>query len=733
MNSDCQNKIKKKDIFNNYQQSFDVKICDEINFVNFLDEKDVKNYERFKNPKCNKTPKSLLIFSIIIVILTCAGLYFSISRNEGYKQYKQLLEKNLTLVKVELPSEYENKKLVAYLTRDKFESNDDNSCSYIEYSISLCKKENYTRFCNEKRYSEKKCNYMDHQYFLNEPFICTLENYNDEKCSEIQYLDQLEKEKSINEDYKIKYDSSSINFNIKEYYYIEKIWCKIGNYDIPILLSFLIIMVLFIILLIVDLCIDKANLIIGIQYYILLVFYMIYHFIFIIYYILLLALFALSTIVSFYAPNISDVSSKFIDPFFFPQNEDITNSVTTFWKDKRIYAFIYCGINLILFIFVTILSNYYMLLFKYLSFDFEKDSNSAIFRKASIKIGKNNYVFDIFQNKNIYLKDRRENEKFYFKEIMYDNNIIYLKFNNTGIKDQLSWIEYNYPIANYGFMKLFICLELLVLSYIISIIILPKFHIKDDIFYKYFLHLYELGYKPYLYDNLQKLGELQISFYYLIKYIFLVIGILILFSLFKWTFYGGFSNIIQIWIAFFISIFINLINLAFAILSFLLLAYSIINRITLERKINFNYDLMFSKFMASIILYFTLSLSTAILFAISLRFSIFLNSVRKETKKLENDELGSENVFKVRTLNNENFIFQAINSDKISKHLFYIKKRDENPIINNHTQIIDQSSNLFYEQSQEQLLDKKMQLELKNFKINYKNGLSGNILSILII
>jgi len=672
MKSDYQDIIKEKDIYNNCQQSFEAKICDEINFVNFLEEKEVKNYERFKNPKCNNTPKSLLIYSIIIVILTCAGLYFSISRNEGYKQYKQLLEKNLTLVKVELPSEYENKKLVAYLTRDKFESNDD-SCSYIEYSLSLCEKQNYTRFCNEKRYFEKKCNFMDYQYYLNKSFNCTLEKYNENECSEIQYLDNIKKDENSNEDYKIKFTNSSIDINVKEYYYIEKIWCKIGNYDIPILLSFLIIMVLFIILLIVDLCIDKTNLIIGIKYYIIFALYMIYQFIFIIYIILILFLFILSTLVSFYAPNTSyiDDSSIFRDPFFFPQNEDITNSITVFWKYKRIYAFIYCGINLILFIFIAILRSYYSLLFKYLSFDFAKDSNSSIIRKASIKIGKNNYDFDIIQNKNIYLKDRREHEKFYFKEILYDNNTIYLKFNNTGIKDQLSWIEYNYPIINYGFLKLFVCLELLVLSYIFSIIILPIFHIKDDIIYKYFLHLYDLGYKPYLYDNLQKLGELQILFYYSIKYIFLVIGILILFPLIKWAFYGGFSNVIKIRITLFISIFINLIFLTFAILSFLLLVYSIINSITLERKIYFNYNLMFYKFMASIILYIGISLYNAFLFAFSLAFSIFLYSVGKETKKLENDELCSENVFKVKTLNNEILYFKLL-IQKIFQNIYFI-------------------------------------------------------------
>ena len=177
----CNNILKKKDTYSNYQQKFEAKVCDEINFVNFLEEKDAKNYERFQKIKCCRTPQCLLIFSIIIVIFNCAGIYFSISRNEGYKQFKQLLEKKFTLVKVELPSEYENKKLVAYLTRNEFESNNDDSCSYIEFSLSLCKKEKYAKFCNDQRFSENKCNYMDRQYFLNKTFTCNVTNYNNKR------------------------------------------------------------------------------------------------------------------------------------------------------------------------------------------------------------------------------------------------------------------------------------------------------------------------------------------------------------------------------------------------------------------------------------------------------------------------------------------------------------------------------------------------------------------------
>ena len=112
------------------------------------------------------------------------------------------------------------------------------------------------------------------------------------------------------------------------------------------------------------------------------------------------------------------------DPFFFGDNGEEIDPRVKLWKDKRIYAFIYCGINLFLFIFVVNLSSYEALLYKYLSFDFEENSNSKIFRKVSIKIGKKNYEFEIIQNKNIYLKDRRDYENFYFKEIMYDNNIL---------------------------------------------------------------------------------------------------------------------------------------------------------------------------------------------------------------------------------------------------------------------------------------------------------------------
>jgi hypothetical protein len=120
---------------------------------------------------------------------------------------------------------------------------------------------------------------MDREYFLRRTFVCNYNNYKNNLCNEIQYLDELHKNDNVNEKNKLKSE------NLTEYYF-ENIWCKIRNYDIPILLSFFIVVILFIASLIFDLCINKATLIIGTKYYIALSSYMAFYFIFKIYIIL---------------------------------------------------------------------------------------------------------------------------------------------------------------------------------------------------------------------------------------------------------------------------------------------------------------------------------------------------------------------------------------------------------------------------------------------------------------
>ena len=197
MLAESQNEAR-QNINNNAQKNIETKICDQVDFLNFLDEIQANQYKNYKRPRNCNSAKSLLIFSIIIVIFTCAGFYFSISRNEGYKQYKELLERNITLFNGEYPSEYENKKIVAYLNMDEFDDYDNVSCSYIEYSLLQCELAKYRKYCTNKRYSEKRCNYMDREYFLGRTFVCNYNNYNNKLCNEIQYLDELHKNDNIN-------------------------------------------------------------------------------------------------------------------------------------------------------------------------------------------------------------------------------------------------------------------------------------------------------------------------------------------------------------------------------------------------------------------------------------------------------------------------------------------------------------------------------------------------------
>ena len=42
MISDCEKIIKKQDVFNQHLKDFEVKVYNEIDFLNFLDEKDMK-------------------------------------------------------------------------------------------------------------------------------------------------------------------------------------------------------------------------------------------------------------------------------------------------------------------------------------------------------------------------------------------------------------------------------------------------------------------------------------------------------------------------------------------------------------------------------------------------------------------------------------------------------------------------------------------------------------------
>ena len=99
--------VNEQEVLNYYKQNYKTKICKEYLFEKSLDEAHKKLYEKFHKFSCCNTPLSLMIYSIFILVFTCAGFFFSISKNEGYKAYKGLLERNMSLIDTDLPNQYE--------------------------------------------------------------------------------------------------------------------------------------------------------------------------------------------------------------------------------------------------------------------------------------------------------------------------------------------------------------------------------------------------------------------------------------------------------------------------------------------------------------------------------------------------------------------------------------------------------------------------------------------------
>ena len=567
--------FSEQQILDYYKQNFKNKLCNEVDFESTLELPFIKPYEKYKNSKCCIKPLPLLIYSIFILIIACAGFYFCLSENKGYKAYKGVLERNMSLINNEFPHEYETIKLVNYLTRDK----ENSQCSYIEYSLQKCTLASYRRFCTSVLYSEKKCNYMDRQYFLGYTFTCNLANYENGLCNQVQYIDYLESTQGKTYVPKISY-ISNIQIDLTSFA-LEEIWCKIGDYDRPIFLSFIILLIIFIIFLIFDLATKKSTLTSGVKYYIIIIFYMVYYVILRIYVLLFLILTSYGIIICFKYPTTEKEENgvSVSDPFFvsreiyFPEEQN--------WKDEKLYAFIFCGICLILFIMVLILSFYKKLIGNYLSFNFNneigennKENNKPeILRKASIQIGNITCDFQIKQNKDLYLNENRTNKKYSFKEVLFQNEVYFLKCNNLGLYDQIIWSQFKFPDKNLLFTILMKMLNFIIVIFFFMIY-MPIWKIKNDATLDYYIHLIDLGYEPKRYKYLQKIDDLNDPFYNYILVINIILGLFVIISIGKISFFGGFKNIKFTLIGILISVFFALINLSTTIISLIGAIYS---------------------------------------------------------------------------------------------------------------------------------------------------------------
>ena len=122
-----------QEILNYYKKNYNSKFCKEFSYEDFLEDDQKKTFIQFHKGCCCTKPLSLLIYSIFILAITCAGFFFAISKNKGYKAYKELLQRNMSLIDSDVPNEYETEILMSYLAKEiKYNPYECNFFKYFE-------------------------------------------------------------------------------------------------------------------------------------------------------------------------------------------------------------------------------------------------------------------------------------------------------------------------------------------------------------------------------------------------------------------------------------------------------------------------------------------------------------------------------------------------------------------------------------------------------------------------
>jgi hypothetical protein len=267
----------------------------------------------------------------------------------------------------------------------------------------------------------------------------------------------------------------------------------------------------------------------------------------------------------------------------------------------------------------------------------------------------------------------------------------------------------------YKFETIFIFIYIL-LFFLISLQILNFDNNKK---YDYLIQLIDLGYKPKNYNYIKKSYDLQFSKNYLLVFN-IGLGIISILTIAKWTFFGGFKNIIFIWICMIISFIIILLNIGVLVICVLGVVFSILafSNDRNQEDIKFNNDTIFTQLIISYIIYITVLIFSLIEFIFNIQIFLLLNKIKNENQRLEIEKKSSENLFKFTSLKEQkNLILEAINDNpELPKYLFYQKKIDHNPPINFQNIMDSTNINLYIEQNEENFFDKKQKLELKNYK-----------------
>ena len=497
-------------------------------------------------------------------------------------------------------------------------------------------------------------------------------------------------------------------------------WCKIGDYDFRIYLSFLIFLIYSIIILAIDLSSNKNNFEPGIKYYIIVGSYMLIYVISFVFVFVFLFLFIYSIVIPLETPY---TEKKNHDPFL--KDEKIYSEEEKLWKDKKVLAFISPIICFLFFILNFVLMSISNTAFKYLLLKFNDNNNDIEkSRRTSITIGRKKYEFEIKPNKNFYLFDplniNNTNKYINFKEVVFNNTIYYLKYFNKGLKNQLCWADFIFPKYDEFYVLLNRILIMMITNFIFIIPFCLVCQIKDEITYKYFFHLIELGYKVKYKWHIQNTGNFNNFFASFILYGYIIVIVLITVIIIKRILFGGFSNILILKILYPIGLLFFLFCLAINALSITGFVFNILFSVSLDNGLKFEDGNLTLKFVFSCIFYAYFFLYNFPFIYQSSKLISYFREIINENKELFYFQ--KEEIISYVDLLRQNFVLESVKINELPKNIFFEKKINLNPFSLNPP-IVNQTPNVFLctEKEEYDILNDEQKKQLIEFRYKLFN------------
>ena len=466
-------------------------------------------------------------------------------------------------------------------------------------------------------------------------------------------------------------------------------WCNIGSLEDGILISNLIFTILYLAFEIFSYLILKKVIKLemeGIFYYIIVFTNIIFIVIFFIYFALVFYLFAYTVIVlSTFPSQINKGTYAELTPL--EEN----------WNKNKVLPVVNVVFKFLVFIFNSALTKIKISVPLYLNkkFDDNNNTNEKIKTKTLI-INNKSLKAEIKINQNLYLSRVNQIEKPYkFKKIKIEgatNGFIYILNNNKALTDQLSLTDWEYTCSNELFLKLE---KIAKLIYGVLFVSIPLFKLHLNNEYNYFLiinsykasSLLPEQFKPKFFSTFMSYGGFESGTVNSRFTLYVIALFLILISMLKRAFYGGYSHYIASLMAFITSIIFIFENIIYVILSFFMVLFSILSLVCF-------YDLKLNTIEEDVMIQVKLFIQIAlnfIIFSICIRILIdsiqltkMLNKLRIEVKNLSDGTPSEdqENIerFQYTGLDGQQHILNTIQIEGHPKFVYYTLTESTNNV-----------------------------------------------------